>query len=92
MPSNPTYLLLNQNSDYFFSGHKGGLIISWDLESNKSKANLQAHKSEIKSLFIPNINKNNNGITNNPNNFNNSNSVYVERVERATQTDNSNIW
>jgi WD40 repeat protein len=73
MPSNPTYLLLNQNSDYFFSGHKGGLIISWDLESNKSKANLQAHKSEIKSLFIPNINKNNNGITNNPNNSNNSN-------------------
>ena len=38
-------------------------------------------------------------INNNPlvssfysHNFNNSNSVYVERVERATQTDNSNIW
>jgi len=53
MPSAPTYLILNQTSDYFFSGHKGGLIISWDLENNKIKANLQAHKSEIKSLFIP---------------------------------------
>ena len=52
MSSNPTYLLLNQPSDYFFSGHKGGLIISWDMETAKTKANLQAHKSEIKSMHL----------------------------------------
>lgn len=31
---------------------KGGSIISWDLETSKIKSNLQAHKSEIKSLYL----------------------------------------
>jgi len=45
-------LLLNYEENYFFSGLKGGSIISWDLETSKIKSNLQAHKSEIKSLSL----------------------------------------
>lgn len=67
MSSNASYLLLNQTSDYFFSGHKGGLIISWDLETGKNKTNLNAHKSEIKSLHFANINIQNNKNINNLN-------------------------
>lgn len=54
MSSIATYLLLNQPSDYFLSGHKGGSIISWDMTTGKTKANLVAHKSEIKSIHLVN--------------------------------------
>ena len=60
MSSNSTYLLLNQPLDYFYSGHKGGLIISWDMETAKIRANLNAHKSEIKSISLANGGNGNN--------------------------------
>lgn len=43
---------MNQQENYFYSGLKGGSIISWDIETGKIKSNLQAHKSEIRSLYF----------------------------------------
>lgn len=47
-----TSLLLNSNNNEIYSGHKGGLIEIWDLESSKVKHHLQGHSSVVTCLTL----------------------------------------
>ena len=48
-------MLLNGDQAELYAGSKGGLLVVWDLESCKVKANLSGHKSQITSLYLSKV-------------------------------------
>lgn len=49
---------MNGLNDELYSGLQGGLILVWDMVSNKVKLNLQGHSTEVKTMKICKMDEN----------------------------------